>query len=123
MIELSLLKCFLNKYHYESYRGLLNPRTLSRQSIQILKDIEVYFNTHPDSVSVNIQLFSAFFFNVRNPYLDDKTVNEYKEIFQLLEEVELKDDIETLITGFKKQLLYEEIKKDLDQNQDLVLLY
>ena len=108
----------MNRQNLESYKGLLNPKTLSRQSIQILKDLSVYFELH-ECHKAEVDEFATFFFNVRNPYIDDKTVTEYKEIFRLLGELDAKESIETLIKGFKQQNLYEDLKRGIDQNQEL----
>lgn len=118
MIELSMLKAFLSRHNFQSYRELLNPKTLSRQSIQILKDIEVYFELRTIHI-IDINDFSVYFFNVRNPYLDDKAVLEYKEIFKLLEELDNTEEIEQLIQGFKQQVLYEDLKRSIEQNKPL----
>ena len=65
MIELSILKLFLNKHNFESYKGLLNPKTLSKQSLFIIKDIEVYFSTNTET-EVDLNQFKK---------------NNYKNIF------------------------------------------
>lgn len=119
MIELSILKCFFNRKNLESYKDLINPKTLSRQSLIIIKDLEIYFQNRITQQDIDINDFSVFFFNDRHPYLDDKSVTEFKYIFESLVELELSEDIQTLISAFKKQILYEDIKKDINSNNDI----
>lgn len=118
MIELALLQGLGNRDNFNKYRFLLNPKTLSIQSLTLLKDYEVYFDTF-DHSQIDPNTFVTFFFNTRHPYLDEKTIQEYKEIFNRLENIDNKQEIDVIFKGFEQQEFYHELKRNLDNNLDI----
>jgi len=115
MIELTLLNAFRCRKNFESFRHLVNPKTLSKQSTVLLKDFNCYFKLFPSIDLIDLGVFKSFFFNERNPYLDDKSVLEYTEIFSRVEEQEKdKTPIDQLLISFARQELYRDIGRQLD---------
>lgn len=123
MIELQLLKGLSIKDNYDSYRRSLNDKTLSMESLLILKDYEVYFELNPEHKEIDFSLFVPWFFNARHPFLDEKAIQEYRLVLQRLAECEVNtNEINTLFVGFQKKELYEELKNDLHTNQDISII-
>lgn len=120
MIEITLLKAFTDREVFNNYRHLLNPKSLSIQSKLILKDYEVYFSLNPTTDLVDMGKFSVFFFNERNPYLDDKSVIEYKDILEQISKAEPNEEINRLIRSFEQQEFYQDLQLKLDNNADIL---
>ncbi len=116
MIELSLLKAFLNRKNFENYKHLLNTKSLSTDSIIILKDYMEYYSRIENSEWIDLGEFSTFFFNIQHPTLDDKSVLKYKEIFDAIENNANSDNIEALILGFEQQEFYATIQRLIDND-------
>lgn len=120
MIELKLLTAFSIKENLLSYSSQINPKTLSVESITILKDYEVYFNEYPEQKKVDFGMFSTFFFNTRHPFLDEKSILMYKEIIkQISVDVLNTTDVIKLIQGFEKQEFYNDLRNSLEKNIDI----
>ncbi len=118
MIELSLLKALSIKVNYSKYRALLNDKTLSRHSLTLLKDYEVYFETFKLQEVIDFDTFCTFFFTTRHPFLDEKSIIEYKEILNSLAKLDLTEEIATILESFNKQELYQELTDLLERNED-----
>ena len=118
MIELSLLKALSLRKNLESYVHLINPKTLSKESIELLKDYQAYFGARdPVQVQVDWSDFSSFFFIQRHPHLDDKSVEKWKQILDKVQKVSLTDTSCTeIITAFEQQEFYAALHQDLDRN-------
>lgn len=119
MIEINLLKAFADKAVFDKYRHLLNPASLSIQSKLILKDYEVYFQTH-ETYKIDFSSFSVFFFNERNPYLDNKSIIEYKDILERIAKADITEDISSLIRSFEQQEFYRNLQVKIDRNVDII---
>ncbi len=122
MIELSLLRVFSVRSQMEQSLKLVNPKTLSRQSIELLKDFKAYFAAYEAEI-IDFNEFSSFFFQVRHPNLDEKNVEGYKEIIKRIQNIPL-DGLECLeiVNSFLKQEVFSEIHRDLDNNVDVAAI-
>ncbi len=119
-IEISLLKALSIKDNLDRYLYLINPKSLSRQSIELLNDYKAYFETRDTSLSIDFNEFSSFFFIQRHPNMDDKLVEEYKGIISRLQELPISGkNCTEIITAFEQQELYAELHRDLDKNLPL----
>lgn len=115
---MTLLKALSNKENLLKYKHLINPKTLSRQSLLLLKDYEVYFEQYTNLDTVDWTDFLTYFFQTRHPYLDQTQKLEYKMILERLAELESEDKVQTLLVSFEQQELYTDIRNDLDKNID-----
>lgn len=119
MIELQLLKLMGVKQHYNEYIFLLNEDTLTLQSNVLLKDYLVYFELHPEHDEIDWGLFTVFFFQTRHPYLPQSDIENYKEIFRQLSELDVKaHEVQTVLAGFEQQIFYNTLKNNLDAGKD-----
>lgn len=118
-IEITLLQSLSIRENLVRYKHLVNPKTLSIQSITLLKDYEVYFELYPECQQLDWSDFNTFFFQNRHPYLDDSNRTEYKEVLRLIATTERHDNIKNLITSFEQQELYSDLQRDLDKNHDI----
>ena len=121
MIELTLLKALSNKSSFDSYRHLLNPKTLSNQSLLILRDYEAYFSNH-DVNEIDWKNFNTYFFQVRHPYLDEKSILEYKEILDQLNSLQVNGEIKEIYKSFEQQEYYQELQELLNRHIDATTL-
>lgn len=119
MIELSLLKTLSIRLYYESYLRLINPKTLSKESIFLLKEYKEYFASR-QSDKVVWEDFNTFLFIERNPNMDDKSIDKWKDIIHRIQAVDLEDkSSHSIINAFKQQEFYAELHRDLDDNRPL----
>jgi replicative DNA helicase len=81
-----------------------------------LNDYKVYFELNINTQSIDFNLFSTFFFNERNPYLDDKSVIEYKAIIEQIANSEINEDVNRLIHSFEQQEFYKNLTYKLESN-------
>lgn len=112
------------KANLESYVKLLNPKTLSMQSIQLLKDYQKYFETYLTDDTIAFNKFKEFFFINQHPNLDEKQVTIYKEVIDQVQNVPLEGiSCTQIITAFEQQELYNQLHTDLDKNVDINTLF
>lgn len=105
------------KENLDQYVKLLNPKTLSLQTIEILKDYQKYFELYPNSNSVEFATFGELFFINLHPNMDDKKVIVYRDIFNKLTNLALDDkSCVQIITSFEQQEFYAQLHRDLDNN-------
>jgi len=121
MIELQLLKAFSIKANLEAYKHLINPKTLSSQGIELLKDFEVYFAQNPEEKKIDFNRFSTFFFIERHPFFDNAKITEYKEILKNLANAS-EDHIKKLLNSFETQEFYNNMHVLLDKNTDFAVI-
>lgn len=122
MIELSLLKAFSVRSNLEQYLKLINPKTLSRQSIELIKDFKLYFAAH-DVEIIDFNEFTSYFFVVLHPNLDEKNVDGYKEILKRVGNLLISEvSVTQIVTAFKQQEAYADLHNDLDRNIDISAL-
>lgn len=121
MIELVLLKALSNKQAFFKFKSLINPKILSVQSLLLLKDYTAYFDSsfYANHPNIDWNTFSTFFFTIRHPYLDEKSILEYKEILNLLEKTKINEEIQDIYFNFEKQELYHETTKLLAEHKDI----
>lgn len=118
-IELSLLKAMASREAMEKYVHLLNPKALSRESLELLKDYQAFFSSR-DAQKIDFSEFSGFFFLERHPQMDDKTVEMYKGVINRLKDMpEDGKNCSQIISNFEQQDFYLQIQRDLDQNLDI----
>lgn len=115
MIEISLLKALSNRSNLDKYVRLINPKTLSTQSVLLLKDYQAYFSSR-EVEDIDFGEFKAFFFLEQHSAFDDKSVDEYKDIIGRIESSQNEEDIRAIITAFERQELYNTLHNDLDNN-------
>lgn len=118
-IEITLLQALSNKNNLDKYKYLINDKSLSNQSIVIIKDYEVYFELNKAVEEIDFTDFITFFFITRHPYLDENSKLEYREIFKLLTETTRSDNIQQLVNSFEQQEFYQQLKRELDNNLDV----
>lgn len=117
MIEISLLKALSIRKNLDSYLHLLNPKTLSRESIDLLKDYQAYFGSRETAEVIDFDDFSSFFFIERHPNIDDKSVEKWKDVILKVQQLPLGgNSCSQIITAFETQELYAALHKDLDKN-------
>lgn len=122
MIELSLLKALSVRSNLEMYLKLLNPKTLSIQTIELLKDYRLYFEQYQTDV-VDFGEFQTFFFVVLHPNLDEKSLSGYKEIIKRVGNLPLEEvSVTNVIAAFQQQEAYAELHNDLDKNVDITTI-
>jgi replicative DNA helicase len=120
MLEVALLKILSIKSNFDTYRHSINPKSLAIQSTLLLKDYQVYFELYKTE-KIDFNLFYTFFFNTRHPYLDDKSIEEYKEILNRIDKQDIKTvETQSLIRSFEQQEFYYKLKQDLDKNIDSI---
>lgn len=121
MSELSLLKVLCDRKSFESYKHHINPKSLSRQSLMILKDFREYFanNDHINKILFND--FSVFFFTLQHPTMDDKTIEEFKLIFNNIQnaQIEVSKESSKIVYTFEKLNLYDTLNSHIDNNESL----
>lgn len=124
-VELQLLKVLSNWDNYKSYIGLINPKVLSRESVNLLQEYKAYFESRDSAVSqIDWSDFSTFFFIQRNPNMDDKTIEKWKDITRRLEAIDISDkSCLEIIKSFKQQEFYSKLHRDLDDNRPLGDVY
>lgn len=120
MIELSLLKAFSYRNNLELYRHLVNTKSLSTQSILLLKDYDVYFEKNDDKKQIDFNVFSTFFFVERHPYMDEKQKEEFKYIITKLSNIEYKEEINETIKAFEQQEFYAQLSNLIEKNTSIV---
>jgi replicative DNA helicase len=118
MIELTLLKALSIKESFNKYKNILNPKTLSQQSLLLLKDYEVYFHKYEHD-KIDWNLFPTYFFEIRHPYLDEKSILEYKTIIESISSLAVNGEIKEIYKGFEQQEFYIELQRLLDSNIDI----
>lgn len=116
MIEISLLRVFSVRENIQKYLKYVNTKTLSIQSIELLKDYKMYFEAHKIDI-IDFGVFSTYFFIVLHPNLDEKSVLVYKEIINKVQIIPLEGlNCTEIITSFEQQELYNMLHDDLDKN-------
>lgn len=118
-IELHLLKGLSNKESFNKYKHLLNLKTLSSQSLLLLKDYEAYFHKYLKHDRIDFSVFKTYFFETRHPYLDDKSIEEYKFILNNLADLHVNGEIKDIFIGFETKEFYQELGKDLLKNVEI----
>lgn len=119
MIELNLLKALSNRDSLNQYRNLINDKTLSSQSVFLLKDFLVYFEMYRDIQDIDFNVFSSFFFTIRHPYLDEKSIIEYREIISRLNVIENTEHVHSLLNSFKQQEFYHDLVNKIERNEPI----
>lgn len=119
MIEISLLKAMLVKQNIEQYLHLLDPKRLTRESIQLLKDYQIYFSKNPEKKEISLPEFREFFLIAQHPNFDEKEVEVYNRVFENLAGECLESSVEQIIASFEQQELYTQLQKDLYDNVDI----
>jgi len=120
LIELSLLKAMSVKENLNTYLHLLNPKTLSKESVELLNDYKTYFSLRVTQEAVDFNDFSSFFFIERHPNLDDKSIEKWKTIISKVQKLPLEGNSCTnIIAAFEQQELYAQLHQDLDKNVPL----
>ena len=118
--ELNLLKVLGVKENLEKYLKLINPKTLSVQTIELLKDYKKYFEIYKDSKGVDFATFKEFFFINQHPTMDDNKVEKYRDILNQLQTISIEGTSCTqIITSFEQQEFYEQLHRDLDNNVEI----
>lgn len=115
--ELNLLKVLTLKENLEKYLKLLNPKTLSVQTIQLLKDYQEYFKVHLTDKEIQFNKFREFFFIIQHPTMDEKQLGIYKDVIEQLQNIPLTgNSCVQIITSFEQQEFYAQLHRDLDNN-------
>ncbi len=118
-IEISLLKALSIRKNLDSYIHHINPKTLSRESLELIRDYQAYFSSR-DNNSIDFNDFSTFLFIERHPNLDDKSVEKWKDIISKVHQLPLEGkSCAQIITAFEQQELYAALHQDLDRNIDI----
>lgn len=122
-IEISLLKILSIKKNLETYIYLLNPKILSQQSILLIKDYQSYFQKY-EKDKIDLEHFKIYFFIDKHPNLDDKQIDEYKEIFRLIQSCSYEEKTcLDIISAFEQQEFYNVLHADLDKNVDIKTIF
>lgn len=116
MIELALIKSLFNKINYDKYSQLINPKVLSRETKQIIKDIVIYYEK--TSEDIDFKDFRSWYFVVQHPNMDEKAVDEYKDIFDKIEQETL-ENTQQIILEFERQEFYLDLQESLDDNIEI----
>lgn len=119
-VEMTLLKGLSEKPNLLKYKHLIDQKTLSYQSIMLLKDYDVYFNQYTNLSSIDWTDFKTFFFQTRHPFLPPEEKLGFTEILNTLSTLEKPEQIQTTLLSFEQQLLYQDLHKDLDRNEDII---
>lgn len=117
MSELALLKILSNKEHYDKYHRLIKSGNLEQEIQLIFQAMSHYFKT-TDTLEIDWDNFSTWFFYVQNPDLSKAKKDTINVLFQRLKEYNV-ENVEVILAGFEEQVIKQEIVKAIDENKSL----
>lgn len=83
-MSLNILYLLSDKDKYERYAQYIKEHTLTKESAQILKDMDTYFSEHPSKTEIEWDSFGEWFRTVQHPMFKDEKQQLYQEIFDAL---------------------------------------
>lgn len=113
----SLLKTLSIRDNLDKYIRLLNTKVLSIETIELIKDFQGYFEANKECKEINFEDFKTYFFVHKHPNLDEKKVEQYKEIINTISSLPVDGtDYKAAIAAFEQQNLYRQLQMDMDNN-------
>lgn len=83
-MSINILYLLSNKEYYYKYKEFIKDYTISKESSQVLKDMDAYFSQHPSSTEIDWEKFGEWFRIVQHPMYKEEKQNLYQEMFDAL---------------------------------------